>query len=259
MPIFGGVRHAVDFVYDFITLSSDEEQLDLRPFPIEISLRIIRDTIRGDGVVHPLCFNLAVHKITTDAAERTAGTSSVGKTHFFNLGFHEQARALRQTWLSQEQRTNALINNVVLEPFPRYDVFHTPAIDFHDTELQREALLVKQELSFILQQEAPDRNNQLLEWPEQENIHVSPWRYCFKFLLQYCFFCDNMDSGFKVLQEMALLHETIGNDMVHNMPRTDDPQSLRKRLMVQILMVRENEAKDNIPDQVRAALRFIGG
>ena len=38
-----------------------------------------------------------------------------------------------------------------------------------------------------------------------------------------------------------------------------DPQSLRKRLMVQMFMVRENEAKDNIPDQVRAALRFIGG
>ena len=53
--------------------------------------------------------------------------------------------------------------------------------DFHDTELQREALLVKQELSFVLQQEAPDRNNQLLEWPEQENIHVSPRRYYFKF------------------------------------------------------------------------------
>ena len=99
-----------------------------RPFPIEISLRIIRDTIRGDGVVHPLCFNLAMRKITTDAAERSAGTSSVGKTHFFNLGFHEQARALRQTWLSQEHRTSALINNVVLEPFPRYDVFHTPTI-----------------------------------------------------------------------------------------------------------------------------------
>ena len=30
-----------------------------------------------------------------------------------------------------------------------------------------------------------------------------------------------MDSGFKVLQEMAHLYETIGNDMVHNMPRTD--------------------------------------
>ena len=56
------------------------------PFPIEISLRIIRDTIRGDGVVHPLCFNLAVRKITTDAAERSAGTSSVGKTHFFQFG-----------------------------------------------------------------------------------------------------------------------------------------------------------------------------
>jgi len=55
--------------------------------------------------------------------------------------------------------------------------------DFHDTELQREALLVKQELSFILQQEAPDRNSQLLEWPEQENIHVSPRWYCFKFVL----------------------------------------------------------------------------
>jgi len=29
--------------------------------------------------------------------------------------------------------------------------------------------------------------------------------------------------------------------------------------MVQMLMVRENEAKDNIPEQVRATLRFIGG
>ena len=72
--------------------------------------------------------HFAVRNITTDAAERSTGTSSVGKTHFFNLGFHVQARALRQTWLSQEQRTNALINNVVLEPFPRYDVFHTPTI-----------------------------------------------------------------------------------------------------------------------------------
>jgi hypothetical protein len=99
-----------------------------RPFPIEISLRSIRDTIREDGVVHPLCFNLAVRKITSDAAERSAGTNSVGKTHFFNLQFHEQARTLRQTWLTQEQRTNALINTVVLEPFPKYDVFHTPTI-----------------------------------------------------------------------------------------------------------------------------------
>ncbi|KAF7047905.1 hypothetical protein CFC21_056759 [Triticum aestivum] len=250
MTNFGGVRHAVDYVYDFIALSSDEELLDTiwirspRPFHIEISLQIIRDTILGDGLVHPLCFNLAVRKITTDAAERSAGTNSVGKTHFFNLGFHVQARALRQTWLSQEQRTNALINNVVLEPFPRYCVFHTPTIDPHGTELQREALLVKQELSSVLQQEAPDRNSQLVEWPEQDNIHVSPRR---------------MDSGFKVLQEMAHLYETIGNDMVHNMTRTDDPQSLRKRLMVQLLMVRDNQAKDNIPEQVRAALRFIGG
>ena len=53
--------------------------------------------------------------------------------------------------------------------------------DFHDTELQREALLVKQELSFVLQQEAPDRNSQLVEWPEQQNIHVSPRRYYSKF------------------------------------------------------------------------------
>ena len=53
--------------------------------------------------------------------------------------------------------------------------------DFHDSELQREALLVKQEFSFVLQQEAPDRNNQLVEWPEQENIHVSPRQHYFKF------------------------------------------------------------------------------
>lgn len=116
--------------------------------------------------------------------------------------------------------------------------------DFHDIELQREALLVKQEFNVILQQGAPDRNNQILEWPEQVNIHVSHRR---------------MDSGFKVLQEMANLYETMGYDMVQNMPRSEDPEQLRKRLMVQMLMVKENEANANIPDQVRAALRYISG
>jgi hypothetical protein len=55
--------------------------------------------------------------------------------------------------------------------------------DFHDTELQREALLVKQEFSFVLQQAAPDRDSQLVEWPEQENIHVSPRWYYFNFVM----------------------------------------------------------------------------
>jgi hypothetical protein len=123
------------------------------------------------------------------------------------------------------------MNRTLVIDYSNQALFHFEE-DFHDTELQREALLVKQEFSFVLQQAAPDRDTQLLEWPEQENIHVSPRRYYFKLVMHisacaniaikiWCFFCDSMDSGFKVLQEMAHLYETIGNDMVHNMPMTD--------------------------------------
>ena len=125
---------------------------------------------------------------------------------------------------------NMEMERTIVIDYSNQDVFHFEE-DPHGTELQREALLVKQEFSSVLQQEAPDRNSQLVEWPEQDNIHVSPRRYYSKFGLHIsacsniantiCFFGDSMDSGFKVLQEMAHLYETIGNDMVHNMPRTD--------------------------------------
>ena len=77
---------------------------------------------------------------------------------------------------------NMEMERTIVIDYSNQDVFHFEE-DPHGTELQREALLVKQELSSVLQQEAPDRNSQLVEWPEQDNIHVSPRRYYFKFVL----------------------------------------------------------------------------
>ena len=65
------------------------------------------------------------------------------------------------------------MNRTLVIDYSNEALFHLEE-DFHDTELQREALLVKQEFSIILQQEVPGRNSQLVEWPEQDNIHVSP-------------------------------------------------------------------------------------
>ena len=74
---------------------------------------------------------------------------------------------------------NMEMERTIVIDYSNQDVFHLE--DPHGTELQREALLVKQEFSSVLQQEAPDRNSQLVEWPEQDNIHVSPRRYYSKF------------------------------------------------------------------------------
>ena len=121
---------------------------------------------------------------------------------------------------------NMEMERTIVIDYSNQAVFHFEE-DFHDTELRREALWVKQEFSFVLQQEAPDRNSQLVEWPEQENIHVSPRRYYSKFgfhisacsniaITIWCFFVTAWTPDSK-----AHLYETIGNDMVHNMPRTD--------------------------------------
>ena len=97
-----------------------------RPFLIEISLRMIQDMVREDGHVHPDCFNLAVRHLSIGAVVRNAGTQFLGSTHLFDLQFHAQARALRQSWICQERRTTVLIDTVVVQPFPKYDVLSTP-------------------------------------------------------------------------------------------------------------------------------------
>ena len=99
-----------------------------RPFVIELSLRTIQDTMRGDTWVNPSCFDLAVRKLSSDVIQRNAGTDFVGSTHMFDLQFHRLARVLIQTGLGQAERTNLLINNVIVRPLPKYDVLMTPSI-----------------------------------------------------------------------------------------------------------------------------------
>jgi hypothetical protein len=99
-----------------------------RPFLVEFSLWTIQDTMRGDRWVHPSCFDLVVRKLTSDAIQRNAGTDFVGSTHMFDLQFHGLARVVSQTSFSQAQRTNLLINTVIVRPLPKYNVLMTPSI-----------------------------------------------------------------------------------------------------------------------------------
>ena len=99
-----------------------------RPFLIELSLRTIQDTMQADTWVNPRCFDLAVRKLTSDAIQRNAGTDFVGSTHMFDLQFHRLAWGLSQTGLGQVERTNLLINNVIVRPLPKYDMLMTPSI-----------------------------------------------------------------------------------------------------------------------------------
>ena len=96
-----------------------------RPYRIEISLRMLQQTFFLFGQIHPECFNLAVRKLASVEVESTAGTRMLGNKHFFDLQFHSQARALRHSWMDQETRTAVLIDNVVVQPFPKYDVFNS--------------------------------------------------------------------------------------------------------------------------------------
>ena len=75
--------------------------------------------------LYPKCFNLVVRKLASAEVETTAGTRMLGNKHFFDLQFHSQARALRHSWMDQETRTAVLIDNVVVQPFPKYDVFNS--------------------------------------------------------------------------------------------------------------------------------------
>ena len=96
-----------------------------RPYQIEISLRMLQETISLFGTIHPECFNLAVRKLASAAVESTAGTRMLGNKHFFDLQFHSLARALRHSSMEQETRTTVLIDNAIVRPFPKYDVFNS--------------------------------------------------------------------------------------------------------------------------------------
>ncbi|XBI34927.1 hypothetical protein VPH35_120677 [Triticum aestivum] len=281
MPIFDGVDDAVEYIYNYVMDSSDEEELDTiwirspRPFVIELSLRTIQDTMRGDTWVNPNCFDPAVRKLTSDAIQRNAGTDFVGSTHMFDLRFHRLARVLIQTGLGQAECTNLLINNGIVWPLPKYGVLMTPSIhllplylvdssygllavnienrrtllidhsnesflgseDFHDKELKKEARIVLQEFGSVLQQGRPGLNPHLVNWPQDHTFITAP----------------RLDSGLKVLQEMAHQDDTRG----HNMSRTSDSIHLRKHLLVQMLMIKGNEAAGNIPAEIIASLRFL--
>lgn len=123
----------VQYFYDTLILSCRFVCITIwirspRPFVIELSLRTIQDTMRGDTWVNPSCFDLAVRKLSSDAIQRNAGTDFVGSTHMFDLQFHGLARVLSQTGLCQAERTNLLINNVIVRPLPKYNVLMTPSI-----------------------------------------------------------------------------------------------------------------------------------
>lgn len=46
--------------------------------------------------------------------------------------------------------------------------------DFHDKELKKEALLVKQEFGSVMQRERPGLNAQLVDWPQDETYITAP-------------------------------------------------------------------------------------
>lgn len=46
--------------------------------------------------------------------------------------------------------------------------------DFHDKELKKEALLVKQEFGKVMQQERPGMNAQVVDWPQDETYITAP-------------------------------------------------------------------------------------
>ncbi|KAF7032562.1 hypothetical protein CFC21_043721 [Triticum aestivum] len=126
------VEDALEYIFGFMNGVHDEQTLDSiwirsdTPYRIEISLRMLKDTLFVTSAsLHPECFNLVVRKLASAEVERHAGTNMVGGKHYFDLQFHAQSRALRYSWMPQGQRTSTLINNVVLQPFPRYDVFNS--------------------------------------------------------------------------------------------------------------------------------------
>ncbi|XBI30950.1 hypothetical protein VPH35_054590 [Triticum aestivum] len=178
------VEDALEYIFGFMNGVHDEQTLDSiwirsdAPYRIKISLRMLKDTLFVTLTsLHPDCFNLAVRKLASAEVERHAGTNMVGGKHYFDLQFHAQSRALSYSWMPQGQRTSTLINNAVLQPFPRYDVFNSTI--------------------YLLPLSIPDSSYGLLV----------------------------------------------------------DPIMLRSQVVVQMLMVKDNLAAGNIPQEITAALR----
>ncbi|XBH88638.1 hypothetical protein VPH35_075902 [Triticum aestivum] len=182
------VEDALEYIFGFMKGVHDEQTLDSiwirsdTPYRIEISLRMLKDTLFVTSAsLHPECFNLVVRKLASAEVERHAGTNMVGGKHYFDLQFHAQSRALRYSWMPQGHRTSTLINNAVLQPFPRYDVFNSTFI------------------RYLLSLSIPDSSYGLLV----------------------------------------------------------DPIMLRSQVVVQMLMVKDNLAAGNIPQEITAALRVL--
>ncbi|XBJ16658.1 hypothetical protein VPH35_008239 [Triticum aestivum] len=180
------VEDALEYIFGFMNGVHDEQTLDSiwirsdAPYRIEISLGMLKDTLFVTSAsLHPDCFNLVVRKLASAKVERHAGTNMVGGKHYFDLQFHAQSRALWYSWMPQGQRTSTLINNVVLQPFPRYDVFNS-------------------------------------------TIYLLP--------------LSIPDSSYGLLM---------------------DPIMLRSQVVVQMLMVKDNLAAGNIPQEITAALRVL--
>uniref|UniRef100_A0A8R7R4V7 Uncharacterized protein n=1 Tax=Triticum urartu TaxID=4572 RepID=A0A8R7R4V7_TRIUA len=126
--------------------------------------------------------------------------------------------------MDQETRTAVLIDNVVVWPFPKYDVFNSniyllpfvsvdssyrllvvnmgsrrvlpidPCIDayggpynFHSTEMRKEITMLKQEFNNVLQLRIPGWNTNLMDWSICGKSSTG----------------RRKDSAFLVLQEMA--------------------------------------------------------
>ncbi|XBI49104.1 hypothetical protein VPH35_112728 [Triticum aestivum] len=189
------VEDALEYMFGFMNDVHDEQTLDSiwirsdTPYQIESRLRMLKDTLFVTSAsLYPECFNLAVRKLASAEVERHAGTNMVGGKHYFDLQFHAQSRALRYSWMSQGQRTSTLINNAVLQPFPRYDVFNS-TIQLTCVDL----------LLYLLPLSIPD--------------------------------------------------SSYG--------RLVDPVMLRSQVVVQMLMVKDNLAAGNIPQEITAALRVL--
>ncbi|XBI76471.1 hypothetical protein VPH35_069704 [Triticum aestivum] len=180
------VEDALEYIFRFINGVHEEQTLDTiwirsdTPYRIEITLRMLQDTLFLTNIsLHPVWYNLVVRKLANAEVERLAGTNLVGSKYFFDLQFHAQSQAVRYSWMPQGERTTMLINNVVVQPFPKYDVFSS--------------------IVYLLPLTIPDSSYGLLV----------------------------------------------------------DPVLLRSQLTVQMLMVKDNKAAGNIPEEIKAALRVL--
>ncbi|XBI55874.1 hypothetical protein VPH35_037588 [Triticum aestivum] len=208
---------AIEFIFQSITDVQDDEALNTiwirseRPYRIEISLRMLQQTILLFGQIHPECFNLAVLSLSG---------------HFLNIMCSTLTLLLV---VNMESR-------MVLPIDPCVDTYDGP-YNFHSTETRKEITILKQEFNDVLQMRIPGWDTNLMDW--------SPYGISSN--------GRRKDAAFLVLQEMAHQNGTTHSGRM----TTHDSIQLRKNLMVQMLMIKNNEAAGNIPAEIRAALRVL--